>query len=406
MKINQFKSIRIVLLYFIFSLCWILFGADMIAIPEKVKGILFVMVTTVFLYFAIKKQQKAMLVSAKQYKDLFYSSPIPMWIYDSSTLAFLDVNNAAIEVYGYSAGEFKGMTLLDIRKGKEKFRMSDPDTPDDDLTDARYFEHFKKNGEQIIALVNTQPVIFNQKEALMDIAQDVTRQLEKDKLLKLLYSTEKELKEELEQNIVLIERSLEEKQRMAEVIERIYNMVLIIDPSGKITWVNQAFVNFTGYSLEEAAGKTTDFLHGPHTDPETLARINEAIKHQQFSVFEILNYTKSGQEYWVELAITAIYNEHNEIARYISVQTVITERKAHEEKIKQQHVILKKLAWTNSHAFRKPVASILSLVDLSKDVKHLEELQEIHRHIAACSKELDDLTREVGTVITDRKRKN
>ncbi len=404
MKIKQLNSTRIAIFYFIVGLCWILIGEKLVDVPNIAKGIVFVVLTTVLLYFAVKKKQQALLASEKQYRDLFYSNPIPMWTYDDKTLQFLEVNDAAIRAYGYSAEEFKRMTILDISSEKGNMAKQAADIQPDDLTNAGTFEHLKKNGEKIIARINAYPVIFDNRKAVMEIAQDVTRQLEKDKLLKLLYSTEKELKEELEKNIVLIERSLEEKQRMAEVIERIYNMVLIIDTDEKITWVNQAFINFTGYSFEEAVGKTTAFLHGPDTDHELVSTISEAVKHSQFSVFEILNYTKSGEPYWVELSISVIYNEEHEIVRYICVQNVITERKANEEKIKQQHLILKKLAWTNSHAFRKPVASILSLVELSKEAKNLEELKEIHSHIAACSKDLDDLTREVGTVVTDRRR--
>jgi len=42
-------------------------------------------------------------------------SPLPMWVFDQETLAFLEVNNAAIVEYGYSREEFLKMTILDIR---------------------------------------------------------------------------------------------------------------------------------------------------------------------------------------------------------------------------------------------------------------------------------------------------
>ena len=46
---------------------------------------------------------------------LFASNPIPMWIYDPSTLGFLEVNGAAQRAYGYSREEFLAMTIGDIR---------------------------------------------------------------------------------------------------------------------------------------------------------------------------------------------------------------------------------------------------------------------------------------------------
>src|SRR5690606_4070449 len=53
--------------------------------------------------------------SKKTYQDLFNLSPQPMWIYDTSSLRFLDVNHATIVKYGYTLEEFKSMTLKDIR---------------------------------------------------------------------------------------------------------------------------------------------------------------------------------------------------------------------------------------------------------------------------------------------------
>ena len=47
--------------------------------------------------------------------DLFEKSPNPTWIFDSETLRFLDVNQAAIDLYGWSREEFLKMSILDIR---------------------------------------------------------------------------------------------------------------------------------------------------------------------------------------------------------------------------------------------------------------------------------------------------
>lgn len=46
--------------------------------------------------------------------DLFQKNPNPMWIYDSETLRFLDVNQAATTLYGWSREDFLRMTLLDV----------------------------------------------------------------------------------------------------------------------------------------------------------------------------------------------------------------------------------------------------------------------------------------------------
>ena len=49
----------------------------------------------------------------------FDHSATPMWVFDISTLAFMAVNDAAVNHYGYSRNEFLSMTLLDIRPSEE-----------------------------------------------------------------------------------------------------------------------------------------------------------------------------------------------------------------------------------------------------------------------------------------------
>lgn len=405
------QPIKIVILYLLFSLTWVLFGNAIIALLtfifpygketlEIIKGVLFILVTASLLFVAIKRQQQLLQNSEKQYRNLFYSNPTPIWIYDRSTLKFLDVNNAAIQIYGYSKEEFKKMTILDIRKEEDHEKIIEAVRKiTDTMNLSGNWEHFKKNGDKLMVFISSHKTIFDKKDCVMVMAQDVTTQLEQEQQLKLLFSTERALKEELERNIQLIERSLEEKQRLAEVIDRIYNMVMITDTVGRIIWINQAFVNFTGYTLAEVAGKTSAFLQGEKTDPDTQAKIMEAVRHNDFSVFEILNYTKEGKEYWVELTISAVYNEEGEVIRYISVQNIITGRKLIEGEIRRQNKLLKKLAWTNSHAIRKPVTSLLSLVSLSEDAASLQEMKEINGLIGICSKELDILTRDIGKVM-------
>jgi PAS domain S-box-containing protein len=220
-------------------------------------------------------------------------------------------------------------------------------------------------------------------------AADRLRKSEHEKLQQL-YDTEKELNQ-----------SLKENQKLAEVIDRIHNMVVITDTYGRVSWVNQTFINFTGFRLEDIQGKTTDFLHGPETDQKLQLKIMSKLESSHYGVFEVLNYTSSGTKYWVEMTISGIYNEKNELIRYISIQNVITERKLSEAKLQQQNRILRKMSWTNSHAIRKPVASIISLVELSKQMTDPDELNAIHGLIGICAAELDEITREVSKMMSD-----
>ena len=62
-----------------------------------------------------RRKEAALRDSEARYRDLFETSPLPMWIFDVDTLAFRDVNAAAIGQYGHSREEFLSMNLRDVR---------------------------------------------------------------------------------------------------------------------------------------------------------------------------------------------------------------------------------------------------------------------------------------------------
>ncbi|MDN3593284.1 PAS domain-containing protein [Zunongwangia endophytica] len=61
--------------------------------------------------------------SENNYKTLFYFSPLPMWVLDRQSLKFLSVNQAAINHYGYSEGEFLQKSANDIWQWEEEERI-------------------------------------------------------------------------------------------------------------------------------------------------------------------------------------------------------------------------------------------------------------------------------------------
>jgi diguanylate cyclase (GGDEF)-like protein/PAS domain S-box-containing protein len=80
-----------------------------------------------------------------------------------------------------------------------------------------------------------------------------------------------------------------------------------IDKSGlKILYVNEALSRVSGYSSDEVIGQNPSILQGPDTSPEILVKIREAIKKEKYFSCELLNYSKSGKEYWIDLNLTPL----------------------------------------------------------------------------------------------------
>jgi PAS domain S-box-containing protein len=119
-------------------------------------------------------------------------------------------------------------------------------------------------------------------------------------------------------------------------VSRLNDIVLITragpseDSGIRIVFVNDAFESLTGYSREEVLGKSPGLLQGPKTRGAELDRVNAALRNWQPVRAELINYTKTGQEYWIELDIVPI-DANGRHMHFVSVVRDITERKLAEQ---------------------------------------------------------------------------
>ncbi len=151
------------------------------------------------------------------------------------------------------------------------------------------------------------------------------------------------------------------------------NLVIITDGKGRIEWVNDAFVRKTGYSLPEARGCTPGaLLQGPGTDPQTVKFIRERLREDRSFQCEILNYTRSGEEYWLAIHISPIFNARGEVERYISIQTDTTELRraqqdlrAAKEAAESASEAKTQFLATISHEMRTPLNAILGTAEMA-----------------------------------------
>lgn len=123
------------------------------------------------------RSQKALEDSEKRYRTLFDVNPYPMWVVDAKTLAFLEVNEAAIRLYGYSHEEFLKMNAEQIRPQED---VEDLHRAFDDPANyrARVWRHRKKTGELIAVKITSFNLDFGGRRARLGVIEDLTERLQ------------------------------------------------------------------------------------------------------------------------------------------------------------------------------------------------------------------------------------
>jgi diguanylate cyclase (GGDEF)-like protein/PAS domain S-box-containing protein len=122
-------------------------------------------------------------------------------------------------------------------------------------------------------------------------------------------------------------------------IARLNDIVIITEaapfrsPGPRIVFVNEAFERRTGYSREEVIGQSPRLLQGPDTQRAQLDRIRAALEQWERVRVDLINYTKAGEPYWVDLDVSPVWDETRRLTHWVAVGRDITERKRDEEKI-------------------------------------------------------------------------
>jgi PAS domain S-box-containing protein len=125
-------------------------------------------------------------------------------------------------------------------------------------------------------------------------------------------------------------------ERLSEVARRTTNLVVVTDAEQRIEWANPAFEAITGYSLASVIGRRPgDMLQGPGTDKAETRRIGQALAARQAVRAELLNYSRTGREYWVDLDIQPLLTAQGELRGYMAVEIDVTERRRQEERLRE-----------------------------------------------------------------------
>jgi PAS domain S-box-containing protein len=124
---------------------------------------------------------------------------------------------------------------------------------------------------------------------------------------------------------------------LSRVVEQTAESVVLTDTQGIVPYVNPAFEATTGYSRDEALGKTPRFLRSGLHDAEFYRQMWAQFAHGLAFKAMVINRKKTGELFWAQQTITSIPDESRHLTHFVSVSQDITElRKKQEQEFQLQ----------------------------------------------------------------------
>jgi two-component system cell cycle sensor histidine kinase/response regulator CckA len=187
-------------------------------------------------------------------------------------------------------------------------------------------------------------------------------------------------------------------RKLWRAVEQSADLVMITDHSGVIEYVNPAFETLTGYSREEAIGRTPRILKSGQQSPELYQQLWQTILAGNVFRGVLVNRKKNGEIFFAEKTITPLRDSEGNIANFISSDRDITERRRLEAQLQQAQKMdaIGRLAGGVAHDFNNLLMVISAYAELTLDSlapkhplrRNVEEIQTASRRAA-------DLTRQL-----------
>ncbi|MDP2332982.1 MAG: PAS domain S-box protein [Reyranella sp.] len=301
--------------------------------------------------------------SEENFRYLFQKSPLPMWVYSIGTLKFLEVNQAAISIYGYSRDEFLAMTLKDIRPPEDVGRLMQwLQQPWVQNLQAIDWRHCRKDGRILDVDLFLSDIEFGNEPARLSVSIDITARKEAERQTERIFETSKDL-------------------------------IHVTDSYGRFIRVSPSSFRMLGYRSEEMTGHSADeFIH-----PEDIALAREetrAARRGTGGEFRCRYVHKDG--HLVSMLWSGVWSERDR--RYFFIGRDTTEHDRTEGQLRQAQKMeaVGQLTGGVAHDFNNILMVIMANVDSLEEDEQLDlQLRNRVRRIAEATQRAADLTRQL-----------
>ncbi len=122
--------------------------------------------------------------------------------------------------------------------------------------------------------------------------------------------------------------------------------ITLSDPNvedNPLIYVNDGFVEQTGYTPEEVLGRNCRFLQGDEREQPALDDLRDAIAAEEPTTVDLRNYRKDGEQFWNRLSVTPVYDEDGDLVNHIGIQQDVTEERTRAKRLRTLHSITREL---------------------------------------------------------------
>lgn len=184
--------------------------------------------------------------------------------------------------------------------------------------------------ELAIAFNTLQDKIASRENALIKASEEL--ELRVEKRTKQFQEINFKLQKEIDVRL----RAEENLRVLSQAVSQSPISIIIAGVDGTIEYVNQAFTDCSGFSVDEIKGDDFKFLNNLDNQPELIDELWDAVSSGREWRGELANIRKNGQHYWEYTHISPVSNENGQVTHYLIIKNDITERKAQEQKIIHQ----------------------------------------------------------------------
>jgi PAS domain S-box-containing protein len=316
-----------------------------------------------------------LISSEEHYRKLFFNNPLPMWICDAETSYFLEVNQAAVNNYGYSVEEFLVMKVRDIRPPEDVDLLANHEgKPAESGTHYDgYWRHLRKNGELLYVDISSQRIEHGGRNAVVELAHDVTGKVKTEAAIK----------------------AGQEIRRL--ILDSALDAIICMETDGRVTFWNRQAEKLFGWSKEEMIGKElSGYILPEDLRPNHREGLKNFLETGQSTIIhkilEIKAIDRDHKEFPVELSIVHVPHPYKQF--FCAFIRDITDRKQYISAIEDQNTKLREIAWTQSHVVRAPLSRIMGLVDIINNYPSADTRQML-TDLSSSAEELDIVVRDI-----------